>query len=201
MPLPVILNVVRCAVRGTSPSGQRWINVWHMHFASGTPPSAGDITALHAKFQKLYGGPIYAGGVFIAQLGVASCTADDITYTPLDGTTSSTVLALAAVAGTQAGDALPSQSAVGVTLRTGLRGRSKRGRIFLAFGSEAQTDVGGRLATGTAALVPVEFAAWITDLAGIGWTLVVASYKLSSAQSVTTVDVHRDYHVIRKRRA
>jgi len=53
----------------------------------------------------------------------------------------------ATVAGTGTGDYLPHNVACCVTLKTGLRGRSYNGRVFLWGWTEAANDAGGAIAT------------------------------------------------------
>lgn len=108
----------------------------------------------------------------------------------------------ASVAGTAAGDPLPYQTALCVTLRTALAGKSYRGRSFLFGGIEADNDTNGQhtAAAGTAAVAFVNGIG--SALSSSGLTLAVLSRKLLQHHDVTTV-LTRDLNwtVQRRRRA
>jgi len=199
MPLPVIANTVRVAVRGTCPSGQRWVNVLHCRTTT-TPPTALEIGSLDGQVSKLYLGPGFTGGSQLLGSCPAAVTLDDITYTPLDGTSASIVYAKTGVGTGGATDSLPSQSAAGVKFNTGLRGRSKRGRVYLPPFVEGASDLAGRIPAATVNSILAQWDGFRLALPPLNWNHVVASYKLILATSVTTYGVDRNYHVQRRRR-
>lgn len=79
-------------------------------------------------------------------------------------------------AGTQSGDALPIQAALVLTLYTGGRGRSSRGRVFVSGFGEDKFDSGSFDPTTMAAVVAVA-SGMKAACAGEGWNLVVNSYQ------------------------
>jgi hypothetical protein len=117
----------------------------------------------------------------------------DVAITPLDGVSPTVDFPTGSPAkwtGPGGGQTSPAVATL-VKLTTDLRGRSHRGRVYLPFQSEAaEADGALNPATQTAAQ-----AAWSTFLTAIAadattpMTLVVASYKLSSARNVQSVAV------------
>jgi hypothetical protein len=198
--LPTIPHVVRTSVQGTLTNGQQWANVMHHNFTGGGWPAASDITALHAKVVRLYSGSIYTSGITLFLQCKNNVTLDRIVYTPLDGTAASTTTDVNATA-TETTDSLPVETALGITIRTGFRGRSYRGRMFLPAWCENQNGSDGRLPSGTATQLVNEFTGYQTDLGTANWTFGVASYRLVLFNSMTSVTVHREWHVIRRRRS
>lgn len=75
-----------------------------------------------------------------------SSTVGQLIATPLDGATASTTLGVTLVGGS-AQEPLPPQNAISITLNTGLRGRSRRGRIFWAATSREVSSHGVLTAT------------------------------------------------------
>lgn len=179
MALPVITDTIRTAVEGHLPNGHRWANVLHFR-KTGILTFTGAIAILDpiliAKYQTDSGG----NSALITQLH-PSAGIDDIRYTPLDGASATTVNTHA-LNGTNATDALGAALAVVITLRTALRGRAHRGRVYWPAGNEAGEDANGLPTwTGRAA---GQWNDLITALAGSGVSLVVASYLHSTAQDV-----------------
>jgi hypothetical protein len=199
MPLPTIANVTRCAIRGTMPSGQRWVNVYHMLFSGSPPPLTADFTALTAKFLRLYTGTAYAGGQKVSQHWPAATTIDDVTYTPLDGVSPSQVQ-LFGVAGAEAAEALPSEVALCMTLRTALRGRSHRGRIYLGGFTEALNTTGGIVAAADLTGITLQMEGFRADLSTVSWQWVVASYLLSTSSPVISITSNNKWDVQRGRK-
>lgn len=74
-------------------------------------------------------------------------------------------------------------SSVVVKLRTGIRGRSHRGRVFLPPTAE-QAYSDGVIDTADAAAIQSGWASFITNMASDLAPLVVASYKLATASNV-----------------
>lgn len=121
---------------------------------------------------------------------------------PLDGTsTTSTISGAPIVGGGGAGDVIPSQAAV-VTLRTGIRGRSYRGRVFTPFVVEGKATLGTLTGPTTAAMQ----AGWEGFRAGLvanspSLTLEVASYKLGTSETVDSVTAQPVLGTIRGRQS
>jgi hypothetical protein len=113
---------------------------------------------------------------------------DHVAITKLDGTsaTASFVPAVpGAWVGGRAGDTIPNMATI-VKLTTGLRGRDRRGRLYLPFlpeGSQADGTI-------TDANLPAMQTAW-TNLLGTltadSWALDIASYKFAHETPVLSV--------------
>jgi len=199
MPLPVIANTVRCVSRGTCESGQKWINTVHVQKPAG-PILAADITAIHPILVRLWSGAAYGAGTACIALCASGVTHDDIVYTPLDGTSASTVITVAAVGGQTAGQSLPAECSEVLTLRTTHRGRSYRGRIYLPPWYQAERTTNGYiLGTGINSMITQALGVQ-TALVAAGYTLGVASYKLSLFTSLSTVTMDNKFDVQRGRK-
>jgi len=138
------------------------------------------------------------GGSAWRALAHTGASVQDFVYTPLDGTSASTVIAHA-FNGVSGGDPLPASMAIVVTLRTALRGKSHRGRVYAGPHIESDNDGSGNPA---AALITAEAVQWtnfLTALSGSGVTLVVASYLHSTAENVTSVSVDTRWDTQRRR--
>lgn len=200
MPLPTISQVVRTQLRGLCPSGQVWINTYHFHANGVGVWGSTQIAALDVMIKKLYSTNVYASGIALKSLWSPNTTWTDTVYTPLDGSSASTTIT-AGVPGTGTAPDLPSEVSPVVTLRTGTRGRSYRGRVYLP-----PTVTGASTATGfiTTAIVNnlvAQFNGWIADLPATGpGYLVVASYHLSIATAVTVSSVDNKFDVQRRRK-
>lgn len=180
MPLPVIAGTVRAAVRGTCPSGQPWINVHHFQYAAGASnPGPTEINLLDVEVDKFYAGPIYAGGTTVLQQCKNNVTMADITYTPLDGSSLSIVKAHAHPGASASTATQSSEVSAVLTLRTSLRGRRYRGRIFLPPLVYDIITATGDLNPTTCGLFTVNYAGFIAALATKQWVPVVASYGRS----------------------
>ena len=199
MPLPVITNTVRVAVRGTMPSGQRWINVWHIRKPAG-PILAADITAIDGLFPRFYLGAAIGAGQFVFTQCNPAVTMEDLTYTPLDGSSASTVIAHLATGAAAGVDTLPSEVTAVMTLRTLLRGRSHRGRIYLPTFVETINTALGTILVGTAAALITQLIGVQANLVAAGYEIVVASYLLASATSVSTFTMDSRWDVQRGRK-
>jgi len=199
MPLPVIANTVRCVVRGTCETGQRWINTVHVQKPAG-PILAADITAIHPILVRLWSGAAYGAGTSCLALCAAGVTCDDVVYTPLDGSSASTVITVAGVGAQPAGQSLPGECSEVLTLRTTTRGRSYRGRIYLPpWYTFERTTNGYILNTGMASMITQALGVQ-TALVAAGYTLGVASYKLSLITPISTVTMDNKFDVQRGRK-
>jgi hypothetical protein len=176
MALPTINGTVRCAFRGLVPSGRQWTNVWHARYAGGASfPGPTEIAALDAKLVRMYTGSIYSGGsVWLAQC-TTGVTLIDATYYVLNGSAgpvgiNHTAAGPGAIANSQA-----SEVAHVLSLRTGLRGRRYRGRIYLP-GVSTTNVPSGILSSALVTTTLAQLNALQTDLQSIQWELGVASY-------------------------
>lgn len=89
-------------------------------------------------------------------------------------------------AGTQSGDALPISTSMVVTLRTSARGRSGRGRLYIAGFEEAVWD--GAAFTGAMVTSVVAIVNELrTQMAGQGWTQVIRSTQQDGVKLTTAV--------------
>lgn len=177
IPLPTITNVLRAAVRGLTATGQPWVNVIHFRY-TGTP-SAGwvtEINALDPILFKFYGGPIYTGGYFILQQMGSNSSIQDITYTPLDGTTVSTVKPHIQAGSVAPGVGAPSEVAAVLTLRTDHRGRRYRGRIYLITNVASNYGADGNLIATYVNNVITQWNGMASAMVSANWKPVVASY-------------------------
>lgn len=168
MPLPVIDGVCRCTVAGQITGGGRWSNTWHARRIDLVAPSEGEINALHTELALFY-------GTQVMSRVPAATTIDGIDYTPLDGSSGAFHIAMSST-GSGSINALPAEVAEVLTLRTALRGRRHRGRIFLPSFASNSWDSVGRL--GTTVASDIVTAAGVLRLAAIvsGWEIGVASY-------------------------
>lgn len=130
MPLPVLPGVIRVAVTGQIAGGGSWANVWHIRNISLADWDTASINTLDAIFWQFYVGAPVSGGVAVGTFCPPATTFDQAAYTPLDGS-SGAVVATHNDLGSEAANAMPAEVAEVITLRTALRGRQNRGRIFL----------------------------------------------------------------------
>lgn len=185
--LPVISNVYRTALNWSHPVLGSAVNVLHFRGAPGS--AAGLFTALDANVTN----DMWLTTPLAAQI-------DMVAITPLDGSTATlenTTDGATKWNGSIGGQGMP-QVATILKLRTAKRGKSYRGRIFLPWLLESLFSEGVIAPTEAAACQ----AAWVTfraAMASSGYTLVVASYKLSTAELVLTSTVEGDAATQRRR--
>lgn len=179
-PLPIITNVIRCAVEGHLSNGKNWANVMHFRKATATSFVAA-ITTLDPLVVALYDST-FTGGFNLKGTWRTSQGIDQIVYTPLDGTSASTIIAHS-IAGLETNDALPQQTSQVVTWYTALRGRRHRGRTFLP--PECEGDNGANGTPGSPAGLQTQYNQWLASFGATGLNPVVASYKFASAEDVT----------------
>lgn len=173
-PLPEITNVYRCAFNWALASQRVAANVIHTRTSVFDDAQAVAEQVRDAASAAQWG-PVHSS------VGV-----EQIVVTKLDGTSASyelDVTADAAWQGQTDGQYVPQVAAV-VKFTTSQRGRSKRGRLFMPYIAEAAMQDGLILDLG-----PVQ-SAWedfVQNLDLVSCPLVVASYKLESAQDVIGV--------------
>lgn len=93
---------------------------------------------------------------------------------------------------------LPNQVALVTSLKTGLMGRSYRGRIYWPGFTEADS-VGNYCVSGVQTAVGVTMTAMMVDLATLGHQLCVASKKLDTGHAVTTYNTDARWDIQRRR--
>src|SRR6266566_5544028 len=141
MPLPVIADTLQVAVQGTTGIGTRWANVIGFRKTPILTFTAA-IAIIDPLLLKLYAGPTFGGGGLGWNNNAANtCAVQQFVYTPLDGASAQTVIPHA-VAGTSAAEEGVPGGAIVFTLRTALRGRSKRGRVYWGGFSETVSSGG-----------------------------------------------------------
>lgn len=194
--LPVITDTIRASAEGTCVGGQPWANI--LHFRK-TPilTFAGAIALLDPILFSLWNAPLGAGTRLLGNMPTAAGI-NRIRYTPLDGSTATTVIPHVAP-GLDVGDPLPSSVCLVVSFYTALRGRRHRGRFY----SGPYTESGNTLGRPTAAIVTnlaAQFVGFQAALAGTGVSHVVASYiPPGSAEDVVTASVNGRWDTQRRR--
>ena len=196
MPLPVIADTIRVAVQGTASNNHHWANILHFR-KTGALTNAGAIVILDPILLAHYNTSA-GGGSSWRSFAPTTTTLDQFVYTPLDGTTASTVITHALV-GAQAGDAMPASVALVVTLRTALRGRSHRGRVYQGPWTEVTNGAGGTPSSTQVGFVAGQWTAFLAALSGSGVSLVVASYLHSTAENVVSCTVDQRWDTQRRR--
>lgn len=198
MPLPVITDVIRVAVRGVCPSGQPWVNVLHFRASTGTTLAA-NAALIQPEIAKLYS----VVGYGASKAGWASNASTqsktvDVTYLPLDGVSASLSNSMA-ITGAAGGDALPSDVAMVITHRTLLRGARHRGRSYWAGFAESVNGSDGRIITGTITDFLGCWGAFNAALVTKAIPQVVASYKFASAEPVSSYAIDTAWDRQRRR--
>jgi hypothetical protein len=196
MRLPVIADTIRTAVQGIGTNSHKWENVLHFR-KSGALSYTGAIAILDPLLLAQYTVNTGAGTAW-KNLAPTTATLSQFVYTPLDGATASTVITHA-VPGVSGGDPLPVSTSLVVTLRTALRGRSFRGRVYTGPYDESANTAGAPLAAVVAAIA-AQWDRFITvNLAGSGVSLVVASYHLVLATDCLHATVDGRWDTQRRR--
>lgn len=187
MPLPVIASVSRVAFNWVSD-----VNAWTaenvMHFSTDTLTSSQLATQLNIAAST----NMFAG--ISNDMHCSTCS-----ITPLNGTAATQDFALSDWNGAQLGQAVPAAAHV-ITLRTGIRGRSHRGRIYLPGVAEDVMDNGLILGASNDS-AQAAWTTFLTDIAAAGANLVVASYTLETADDVTTVHAQQVVGTQRRRQS
>lgn len=197
MPLPVIANTIRCSAEGLMPNGHVWANVFHLRKTNiltyAAAIAAADPVIAAFWTNHTVGSPGW--GYYAA----TTASVQQIRYLPLDGTSAETLVAHVQ-AGAAAADPLPENVALVVTLRTVLRGRSYRGRMYLGCITEGNNSGTGQPNAGMLTDLTAQFSsAFITNLVGTGVSLVVASYLHSTAQDVSAININNVWDTQRRR--
>jgi len=162
------------------PSGRQWANVLHARYAGGaSTPGSTEVSALDAKLARFWTGTAYTSGT--AWLGQchSNVTLIDITYYILNGVAPPIVINHAAAGVITTGTSLPSEVAHVMTVRTLVRGRRNRGRIYLPCANSSAIDAAGNLTSAIAVSTLAQWNGLVADLVANNWELGVASYGTS----------------------
>lgn len=166
IPIP---NTVELVPRFKLLNGNIAVNVLHFEKTDGSQPTSGDLSNLVAAYLAWEGSTLSQRS---AQVQLVSIYARDMTAQ------NSVVLDYAVNpvrAGALASNAMPSQVSIAMSLRTGLAGRSFRGRVYHIGLTEAQV-AGDFLNAGVAAALLTKYAGLLaTGFTSIGFELVVVS--------------------------
>lgn len=176
MPLPTIAGTVRCAVQGLATSGRKWTNVHHMRYSGGaSSPGTVELDALDVELFRFYSGTAYTSGQAVMAACPAAVTITQIDYTVLDGM--SLIYSKAhAVAGGGGASSLPSEVSMAVTLRTNIRGRRNRGRIYLPPMTPSNIGANGNWSSTLTTFIVNQYLGMMGALTPKQWAPVVASY-------------------------
>ena len=189
MPLPVIAGVNRVTFNWNGPNGTNAANV--MHFLDGGGSVDTFIGLLTGNF---------VANMFNCISNQAVIFSFDVI--PLDGVSATSVVLAPATAlfkGETVSDPVFPDSAI-LKLRTGERGRSKRGRAYLPYPAEGAITL-GTIVTGSLNAMQTAWNTFKASCAGDGIDWVVASYKFASYLEVTTVEVEGALATQRRRQS
>jgi hypothetical protein len=196
MPLPVIANVIRASVEGHTSSGHKWANVIHFRKDSALSFAAA-IAILDPILDSRYATNVTSGNAPVQSMK-STAGMDQIRYTPLDGSSATSVITHVH-AGAQVDDALPASTCLVVTVRTAIRGRRARGRIYIGPWTEGANAAGGTPASTTVSGLAVQFESLRTSLTGSGVTLGVASYLAGQFNDAVACTVDPRWDTQRRR--
>lgn len=177
------MTLYRCSAHGVQPSGRGWSFRWHFN-------SGASVTAVEADWVSHINGA-WTGGASALEAFFPTGTTLTLTKTEQLVVTPVTVGAVTvdkifstvqafdvvALAGTGVGDSLPDQNAILVSLRTAETGRTNRGRSRLPAPLDSLVTAGA-ISSVTAGHISTAMTGLMTNMAGGGHTLVLATYKL-----------------------
>jgi hypothetical protein len=202
------MTLFRCTASGLLPSGRSWS--FRMHFNSGL--STGTVeTDWNAQLLIAWSTGANPYKIFVpAATTLAQSKTERLQVVTHAGTPPVDKLiavevatALPAIVGTNANGALPDQNTVLVSLRSGLPGRSNRGRIHLPAPS-VNLVTAGMLAPTDAAKVSARFNGLLTGMIAAGHNPVVVTYVVSktgrTVGSIAPIIVAETDEVIRTER-
>lgn len=90
------------------------------------------------------------------------------------------------IPGTLTSPSLPAQNTIAISLRTGLAGRSRRGRLY-HIGIGETNAIGSRVSVAYATNLAAAYTALIATTAAVDWRWVVASYVSDGAPRTTAL--------------
>lgn len=162
--------------------GQRVENT--LWFEFGTPPLAADLTALGDILLTWWGtniGPLASQGLQVREVvctSMHSAVAPQATSTPSGALTGGSV-----------NEIMPNNVSMTVSFRTGLRGRSFRGRNYVT-GLTIDQVTGNQIIPAVVADFIAAYEALGTAISGSGWTWIVAS-RFSGVDPTTKKPIPR----------
>lgn len=175
MPLPIIADTYRLALNWTGPSGSHAVNVMHLRKAATT--AAAIAATMDANVTTNMWSNV-----------TASALVTSLQVTPLDGTSATYILATSGAKWTGpagAGDFVPAAAAI-VSLRSVLRGRSNRGRLYLPFQAELNMSNG---VLSSVALAQTAWNNWLTAMVAAGAQPVIASYLHGTQHDIASINL------------
>jgi hypothetical protein len=141
-------------------------------------PGLTEINALDALLARIYTGAVFTTGATWLSICPTGTTLIDATYYVLNGSATPYVINHAA-AGAGGAGTVPSEVAQVLTLRTGVRGRRSRGRMYLPAWGSVSLAAGGNLIATAITNFLTQVNGVNTALATPLWELGVASYGSS----------------------
>jgi hypothetical protein len=193
------MTVFRNTAGGTLINGERF------SFSVHTEKAAGDVvdaaSAWSDAIAQLWNGSATPADS-IKQLYPAATIIDELVTTELSPTNGHNVhqaISTPSLAGTGSGAALPPQTAICVSLRTGLPTRAGRGRFFLPAPIVAESSVGRINATAQGQIVAA-VAGMMGVLTDALFPAVVYHAQFRTTDAVTSIDVGDVFDTIRRRR-
>lgn len=186
-PLPVIADVYRVSLNWLRGSERRAVNV--LHFSAPGKTETDVFTAIDA----------HVTGTMWESVSSATII-DRVDILKLDGTSTTHGHATDLTGKWQGSgsSAIIPQGAHVVSLRSDLRGRSNRGRVYLPFVSESVQD-DGKLTSAVIADVLAGWGAFANAMATDGVALGIASYKHSNWHQATNIIVGSSLKTQRRR--
>lgn len=193
MPALVVNNAVQAVVRGTI-LGRPWVNVIGIRFG---PDGTGGGVFIDQPLASSLGGAVRAGYASAQTLLTNQWTLQEILIFDLQSAIAPSYDAgITPLTGSSASDPMPPHLAACVTHRTNYRGRSYRGRTYLAGLTETAQGTGGVLSTTTRSTMEGVFSTMRTQLAAIatvGARQAVISRTLSTAFEVVASECDENW--------
>jgi len=193
MPFHPVAATVKFLINGLS-DGQAVNNVLHYKY-TGTAPTAAQLTSLLTVWQSNFQTEWLA--VHGANYSLQSLQATDIA-TATGATASIPVIGPGNTGTFTAGAALPNNSALAVTLRTGLSGRRNRGRTFLG-GLNVNQIVTDTASSGFQSVINTLFTHLIALTVNSVFDLAVASLINATSQLITGYTLNTTADSMRRR--
>lgn len=185
MPLPVIGDVFRVAMIYQAHAGLTAVNVMNVR-----APALADVD-ISASFDTNWTlGQLVLCGSSLNMVRLETIKLDGVSPTHIFGVPSE-------ASGSGGADTIPASAAI-VSIRTGVRGPRGRGRLFLPFVAEG-TQADGTLNESNRATCAAAWSDFFIALAADGITPGVASYKHSTFEPWTTVNVDPVVGTVRAR--
>jgi hypothetical protein len=190
MPLP--LNVSTAVATGLAGNGDQWANVIGMAGNAANFTNAEDAAnAIKAFYTSINADAIFGSGWTLTEIKVTAGTSSG----------PNPVFVFPQTLASSALSRLPGQNAIVVSWKTGLGGRSFRGRTYLGPISQAVITSAGVVSAGSRTTIQNAATALIAALDTVGMPLAVYSRKLGEATPVTSAAVGTTVDTQRRRRS